>query len=96
MQIINPDDGFRPINGRGVRNRLIGSAGNATDTTGSSDAGGNGGGRNRRSDGGGSDEEDVMGIEAMLVMKMLCKHGEWNFRSTSPISCATIKTQLLC
>jgi hypothetical protein len=96
MQIINPDDGFHPINGRTARNRVSGSAGNATDTTGSSDAGGNGGGQNRRSDGAGSDEEDIMGIEAMLVMKMLCKHGGWDSRSTSPISCATIKKELLC
>ena len=79
MRIVNPDDGFRPIRNRGGRTRdsttldttTTNNAGSEADSNGN----GQGGGGRHNLQEEGSDEEDVMGIEALLIMKMLCKHG---------------------
>lgn len=69
MRIVNPDDGFRPIRNRGA-------ARGRDSTTGGDSDGGQSNGQIRE---GGSDDDEMMGIEAMLVMKLLCKHGECIF-----------------
>lgn len=43
-----------------------------------------GGARESRgtTDDAGSDEEEMMGIEAMIVLKLVCKHGEYCYLKT--------------